>query len=140
MDGGKWIKGRKRFLLVDTLGLVWGILIVSGRTSEAAGAKRLLLRVKEKLTRWQVLWVDGGFENRIEKWVEEHCSIRVEVVKRSAGSEGWELLPKRWVSERTFGWLGRWRALAKEYDYRPETTEANILLAMTHLMLRRLTA
>ena len=115
-------------------------MIVSGRTSEAAGAKQLLLRVKDQLTRWQVLWVDGGFENRIEKWVAEHCSFQVKVVKRSAGSEGWELLPKRWVSERTFAWLGRWRVLAKEYDYRPETTEANILLAMTHLMLRRLTA
>ena len=140
MDGGKWIKGRKRFLLVDTLGLVWGILIVSGRTSEAAGAKQLLLRVKDKLTRWKIIWVDGGFENRIEKWVEEHCSFGIAVVKRRDGREGWELLPKRWVSERTFGWLGRWRALAKEYDYRPETTEANILWAMTHLMLRRLTA
>ena len=125
--------------MVDTLGLVWGILIVSGRTSEAAGAKQLLLRVKDGLTRWQIVWVDGGFEHRIEQWVEEHCSFRIEVVKRSEGKQGWELLPKRWVSERTFAWLGRWRALAREYDYRPETTEANILLAMTHLMLKRLT-
>ncbi len=119
---------------------MWAILVVSGRTSEAAGAKQLFLRVKEGLTRWQVVWVDGGFEHRLEKWVEEHCSFRVAVVKRSDGRTGWELLPKRWVSERTFAWLGRWRALAKEYAYRPETTEASILLAMTHLMLKRLTA
>jgi putative transposase len=119
--------------------LVWGIFITSGNTSEAAGAKQLLRRVKEGLTRWEVVWVDGGFEHRLEQWVAEHCAFRVEVVKRSDGKKGWELLPKRWVSERTFGWLGRWRALAKEYDYRPETTEANILLAMIHLMSRRLT-
>lgn len=92
------------------------------------------------MTRWVVLWVDGGFEHRIEEWVAQECDIRVEVVKRSDGKKGWELLPKRWVSERTFGWLGRWRGLAKEYTFLPESTEARILLAMTHLMLRRLTS
>ena len=125
--------------MVDTLGLIWGICITSGNTSEAAGAKKLLLKVQDALARWEVIWVDGGFEHRLEKWVEARYPFRVEVVKRSDGKKGWELLPKRWVSERTFGWLGRWRALAREYDYRSETTEANILLAMTHLMLRRLT-
>jgi hypothetical protein len=126
-------------LLVDTLGLVWGVLVVSGRCAEADGAKRLLLQVREHLTRWRVLWLDGGFEHRIEAWAEQHCALRVEIVKRSAGAQGWELLPKRWVVERTYGWLNRWRGLAREYDYRPETTRAKILLAMTRLMLRRLT-
>ena len=64
---------------------------------------------------------------------------RVEIVKRSQ-TKGWELLPKRWIVERTLAWLGRWRGLAREYDYLPETTEAKILLAMSRLMLRRLTA
>lgn len=99
----------------------------------------MLLRVKDGLTRWQVIWVDGGFEHRLEAWVAEHCAFQVEVVKRSEGKTGWELLPKRWVSERTFAWLGRWRGLTREYDFWPETTAANILLAMTHLMLKRLT-
>ena len=125
---------------MDTLGLIWGILIVSGRVSEAEGAKGLFRKVEGKLTRWQVVWVDGGFEHRLEDWVAENCSFHVEVVKRTEGKKGWELLPKRWVVERTFAWLGRWRGLAREYDYLPETTEANILLAMTHLMLKRLTA
>jgi len=125
---------------VDTLGLVWGILIVSGRMAEGEGAKLLFQKVKDGLTRWEVVWVDGGFEHRIEEWVAEHCPFHIEVVKRSEGAKGWELLPKRWVVERTFAWLGRWRGLAKEYDFLPETTEANILLAMTHLMLCRLTA
>jgi len=127
-------------LLVDTLGLIWGILIVSGRTSEAEGAKLLFRKVQDGLTRWQVVWVDGGFEHRLEDWVAENCTFRVEVVKRTEGKKGWELLPKRWVVERTFGWLNRWRGLAREYDYLPETTEAKILLAMSRLMLRRLTA
>lgn len=134
------MKGRQRFLLVDTFGLVWGVLVVSGQTSEAAGAKQLLTQVKDELPRWEAVWVDGGYEHRIEEWVATHCAFRVEVVKRSAGVKGWELLPKRWVVERTFGWLNRWRGLAREYDYRPETTQAKILLAMSRLMLRRLIA
>lgn len=116
------------------------MLVVSGRCSEAEGAKRLLVQVRDQLHRLAVVWMDGGFENRIEAWVEQHCGFRVEIVKRSEGAKGWELLPKRWVVERTYGWLNRWRGLAREYDYRPETTQAKILLAMSRLMLRRLTA
>ena len=127
-------------MLVDTLGLVWGVLVVPGQCSEAEGAKQLFLQVKDQLSRLALVWLDGGFEHRIEAWVAEHCSFAVEIVKRSEGKKGWELLPKRWVVERTFGWLGRWRGLAREYDYRPETTAAKILLAMSRLMLRRLTA
>ena len=127
-------------MLVDTLGLVWGVSVVSGRCSEAEGAKRLLLKVRDQLSRWALVWMDGGYENRIEAWVAEHCRFRVEIVKRSEGARGWELLPKRWVVERTYGWLNWWRGLAREYDFLPETTEAKILLAMTRLMLRRLTA
>jgi len=133
------LKGRKRFLLVDTLGLVWGVLVVSGRCSECEGAKQLLLKVHHQLTRLVLVWMDGGFEHRIEGWVQQHCSFRVAIVKRSQSS-GWQLLPKRWVVERTYGWLNRWRGLAREYDYLPQTTEAKILLAMSRLMLRRLTA
>ena len=125
---------------MDTLGLVWGVLVAGGDCSEAEGAKRLLAAVQGQLTRLSVLWLDGGFEHRIEAWVEEHCSFRVVIVKRPEGAKGWQLLPKRWVVERTFGWLNRWRGLAREYDYRPQTTQAKILLAMTRLMLRRLTA
>jgi len=124
---------------VDTLGLLWGVVVVSARTSEAAGGKLLLQRVRQQLSRWDVVWVDGGYEHRLELWAAEQCGLRVEVVKRSDQHGGWELLPKRWVSERTFAWLGRWRALNREYDYWPATTEFNIHLAMFHLMLRRLT-
>ena len=86
-----------------------------------------------------MVWCDGGYENRIEEWTQANCPWRVEIVKRKQ-PQGWELLPKRWIVERTLAWLGRWRGLAREYDYLPETTAAKILLAMTRLMLRRLTA
>ena len=124
---------------MDTLGLLWGAVVVSARTSEAAGGKLLLQRVRQQLSRSDVVWVDGGYEHRLELWAAEQCGLRVEVVKRSDQHGGWELLPKRWVSERTFAWLGRWRALNREYDYWPAPTEFNIHLAMIHLMLRRLT-
>ena len=114
--------------------------MTSGRCSEAEGAKRLLEQVREQLPRLALVWMDGGYEHRIEAWVAEHCHFRVQIVKRSEGTKGWELLPKRWVVERTYGWLNRWRGLAREYDYLPETTRAKILLAMSRLMLRRLTA
>jgi putative transposase len=125
---------------VDTLGLVWGVLVEPGKCSEAEGAKKLFRKTQDRMPCLQVVWLDGGFEHRIEHWVERHCSFRVEIVKRPKGSKGWTLVPKRWVVERTFGWLNRWRGLAREYDYLPETTQAKILLAMTRLMLRRLTA
>jgi transposase len=125
---------------VDTLGLVWGVLVVSARLSEAEGAKQLFQRCGTDVPELKRVWLDGGFEHRIEDWVAEHCSFEVEIVKRTEGRKGWELLPKRWVVERTFGWLNRWRGLAREYDFLPETTEAKILLAMSRLMLRRLTA
>jgi len=133
------VKGRKRFLLVDTLGLVWAVWVTAGNVSEAEGAKQLFGQVRGGMERLQVVWCDGGYENRIEAWTQQHCPWRVEIVKRSQ-TKGWELLPKRWIVERTLAWLGRWRGLAREYDYLPETTEAKILLAMSRLMLRRLTA
>ena len=123
---------------MDTLGLLHGLLVDSAQLSEAEMAKRLFRRVKGKLTRLHVIWVDGGFEHRIEEWTLEECGWRVEVVKRSEGKKGWELLPKRWIVERTLAWLGRFRALSKEYDYLPETSESRIYLAMSCLMLHRL--
>jgi len=132
------VKGRKRGLLVDTLGLVHAVQVTSARVAEAEVAKQLFQDVKGRLPRLQVVWVDGGFENRIEAWTAAECGWRVEVVKRDEGRKGWQLLPKRWIVERTLGWLGRCRSLSKEYDYRPQSTASRIYLAMTGLMLRRL--
>ena len=125
--------------MVDTLGLIWGLAVVSAKVSDAAGAKQVFAQVAAQLPRWQVVWVDGGYKDRIEPWVEKHCEFRIEVIERDKEQKGWQLLPKRWVVERTYGWLNRWRGLAKEYDYCPRTSEAKILLAMCRLMLRRLT-
>ncbi len=124
--------------MVDTLGLVWGVLVVSGQCSEAEGAKQLLGTVKAELSRLAVLWLDGGFEHRIEDWVAEHCAFRVQIVKRSEGKKGWELLPKRWVVERTFGWFGNYRRLLFDLEFKPTNSEGMLWLATVNIMLRRL--
>ena len=138
MDGGKRIKGRKRFLLVDTLGLIWGLAVVAGNISEAAGARLVFGKVAATLPRWEVVWVDGGYEHRLEEWVEQHCSFRVEVIKRDENRKGWQLLPKRWVVERTFAWLGRCRRLSKDFEASGATEAAWLWLANIRLMLRRI--
>jgi putative transposase len=126
--------------LVDTLGLVLAVKVVSGQLAEAAVAKRLFQAVRGKQERVEIVWADGGFANRIEAWSERECGWRVVVVKRDPAQKGWQLLPKRWIVERTYGWLGRYRSLSKEYDYLPQSSESRIYLAMTHRMLCRLTS
>lgn len=139
-DGGKQVKGRKRFLLVDTLGLIWAVVVSAASLPERAGAKRLLAKVRGKLPRLQLLWVDGGYSGvAFIQWVKDTYHWVVEVVKRSEGVQGFQVLPHRWTAERTFGWLNQYRRLSKDYERLPQSSEAMIYLAMSRLMVRRLT-
>lgn len=113
--------------------------VVSAQLAEAAVAKLLFQQARAEQERLELVWADGGFEDRIEAWTERECGWRVAVVKRDPEKQGWQLLPKRWIVERTYGWLGRYRSLNKEYDYLPQSSESRIYLAMTHRMLCRLT-
>lgn len=131
------MKGRKRHLLVDTLGLLHGLVVHSGQLSERAGAELVLARAGSGLRRLQRLWCDGGYEG-FAQWASEHYAFVVEVVERPAGTKGWVVLPKRWIVERTLAWLMRCRRLGRDYEYLPESSEAWIYLAMSQLMLRRL--
>ena len=82
------------------MGLIWDLEVVAGNVSEAAGAKLVFAQVAGHLPRWEVVWVDGGYQHRNEEWVSEHYPFRVEVIKPNSGRKGWQLLPKRWVVER----------------------------------------
>jgi transposase len=108
-DAGKVIKGRKRFLRVDTLGLVLRVLVTAASVGEREGGKRVLKRVKrmdKAVYRLHTLWVDGGFDgNPFMRWVMAVCCWIVQVVLRPEQTKGFVLLKKRWVVERTFGWL-----------------------------------
>lgn len=139
-DAGKRIKGRKRHLLVDTLGLLLGVAVTPASCPERDGAQTVLRRVGEWFTRLRRLWVDGGYTGEdFSHRVKECCpKVKVEVVKRSDDVQGFVVLPRRWVVERTFGWLMRHRRLVRDYECTESSAEAWIQLAMIRIQLRRL--
>lgn len=141
-DGGKQIKGRKRFLAVETFGLLLGIFVTAASVTERAGAKTLLERMKQlgpAVKRLVIIWADGGFsgENFL-KWVMDTCRWVLQVVLRPQQTKGFQVLKKRWVVERTFGWLMHCRRLVRDYERLPETSETFIYIAMIRVMVRRL--
>ncbi len=138
-DAGKKVKGRKRHLLVDTLGLLIAVVVTAANVQDYHGAKPVLGSVRDRCPRLQVIWADGIYEKPwLIDWVRSECGWELQVIKRSDKDKGFKLLPKRWVVERTFGWLGRYRSLSKDYERLPETSEAMIRMAMIHVMVRRL--
>lgn len=139
-DAGKRIKGRKRHVLVDTLGLWLGVRVTPASCPERDGAQKVLSQVAGWFTGLRKLWVDGGYTGEtFAHWVKEHCpKLEVEVVKRSDDVQGFAVLPKRWMVERTFGWLMRHRRLVRDYERTASSAEAWIHLAMIRIQLRRL--
>jgi len=138
-DGGKLINGRKRHILVDTLGLLLTVLVTVASVQDRDGGKRLLDKVKERLPRLQLIWADGAYTGSFVDWVKAICQWVLQIVKRTDDVKGFQVLPHRWIVERTFAWLGRSRRLSKDYERLTETSEAFVYVAMTRLMLRRLT-
>ena len=139
-DAGKKIKGRKRHLLVDTLGLVLGVIVTPADCPEREGAQQVLQQVGGWFKRLRKLWVDGGYTGEpFAQWVRAQWpKLEVEVVKRSDAATGFEVLPRRWIVERTFGWLMRHRRLVRDYERTEASAEAWIHLAMIRIQLRRL--
>ncbi len=141
-DAGKKIKGRKRFMTVDTLGLVLRVLVTSANVGEREGGKKVLKRVKQsgrQVCRLTTIWVDGGFDGEpFMQWVMDFCRWIVQVVLRPEQTKGFVLLKKRWVVERTFGWVMGCRRLVRDYELLPETSETFIYIAMIRIMVRRL--
>jgi len=138
---GKQLKGRKRHLLVDTFGLVLAVVVHAAHLQDRDGAKLVLERLKHKFSRLRLIWADGAYTGQLLEWVRGlrlWRKLRLEIVSRPEGGKGFVLLPKRWVVERTFGWLTRFRRLSKDYEYLTETSEAMIHVAMINLMVRRL--
>ncbi len=155
-DAGKQIKGRKRFVTVDTLGLVLRVLVTAANITERDGGIQVLKKVKQmgqSVSRLHTIWVarfggkpppksclvDGGFSG--EKFlhlVMDVCHWLVQVVLRPKEHKGFVLLPKRWVVERTFGWIMNCGRLTRDYEKLPETSETFIYLVMIRIMVRRL--
>jgi len=137
-DAGKKVNGRKRHLLVDTLGLVIGLLVHCADIQDRDGARLLLSRVKAAVPRLKLIWADGGYAGQLVHWVQTTCQWVLEIVRRSDPQQGFEVLPRRWVIERTFGWFGKYRRLSKDYEFHTRSSEAMLYLAMIHIMARRL--
>jgi putative transposase len=146
------VKGRKRQLLVDTEGFVLAAAVHAADLTDSDGGRFLLTTVAGRFPRLRHLWLDGGYRGRFVEWVMATLGWRAEVVQRdwrylSAEAtrleekrrpRGFVVLPRRWVVERTFAWLGKFRRLSKDYEALPETSEAWIYTAMSCHMLRRL--
>lgn len=141
-DGGKKITGRKRHIAVDTLGLLLAVVVTAASVDDAAGAKEVFEQLKPKQQpRLEVVWADNKYHNhQLNKWLTRQRSItwRLEVVRRPEGAKGFVLLPKRWVVERTFSWLGRWRRLSRDYEHLTESSESMVRIASIGRMLRRI--
>lgn len=132
------MKGRKRHLLVDTLGLIWGLVVHAADVQDRDGAKLVLEAVRGRLPRLKLIWADGGYTGQLIDWVKQTCGWLLEIVKRSDDAKGFEVLPKRWIVERTLGWFGWYRRLSKDYEELTVNSESMILICMIHRMVRHL--
>jgi putative transposase len=136
VDGNKRVNGRKRHLLVDTLGLILFVLVTAANVSDAQAAKQMV-EACLSFPRLQKIWVDGVYKGDVVSHFSAH-QITMEVVEKPEGQKGFVVSPKRWVVERTFGWLGWDRSLSRDFEYNPRHSESMIKLSQIGLLLRRL--
>jgi putative transposase len=123
------------------VGLVLIAIVHPANIQDRDGAKVVLERIKHRFSRLRLIWADGGYAGQLIDWLRglrKRAKVQIEIVKRSDDLKGFNVLPRRWVVERTFGWLGRYRRLSKDYEFLTDSSEAMIHIAMTGLMLRRL--
>jgi len=139
-DGGKRIRGRKRHIVVDVLGLLLVVIVHSAGIQDRDGAKEVLRTLVTRFPGLELIWADGGYAGKLVTWVATVLQRALVIVKRPRHSQGFQVVQWRWIVERTFGWLNRSRRLSKDFEALPETTEAWIRIAMIHLMVRRLAA
>lgn len=120
------------------MGLIIGIVVHGADVQDRDGARQVIRKIRLDCPRLKTLWADGGYAGKLEQWVAHFAGWKLEIVRRSDTAKGFELLPQRWIVERTFGWLSRYRRLSKDYELFAQTAENMIYLAMINLMLHRL--
>jgi putative transposase len=140
LDGGKLVKGRKRHLLVDTLGNLLKVLVTAANVADASAARQLLERLPNALfKRLKRLWADGSYRGDFVEWVAKTFKkIVVDITLRSDVQKGFQVIPWRWVVERTFAWLGAYRRLSKDLEFWCQHSQSMIYIASIHRLLRRL--
>lgn len=137
-DAGKKVAGRKRHIVVDTLGLLLLVVVHSADIQDRDGACTVFQRLSERVTRLRLIWADGGYAGGLVDLVRTTWHWVLEIVKRTDDMQGFVVLPRRWVVERTFAWLGRNRRLSKDYERDPNSSESMVYLASIRLLVRRL--
>jgi putative transposase len=137
-DAGKKVKGRKRPLLVETMGLRLMVWVQGAHIQDRDGAKPLWQRAQPRFSRLRLMGADGIYAGPLVDWGARVCGWVLEIVQKDPQVWGFQVLPRRWVVERTLGWLGRYRRLSKAYEGLTPTSEGMIYATMVHLMVRRL--
>jgi putative transposase len=139
-DGGKKLHGRKRHIIVDTLGLLLAVTVTGAAADDGTAAPQVLSKLtEESFPRLKKLWADNKYHNHgLNTWISEHGWYAIEAKSRPPGSEGFRVIKWRWVVERTFAWLGRCRVHSRDYERKTESSEAQVQISMIGLMLRRL--
>ena len=138
-DGGKKITGRKRHIAVDTMGLVLAVVVHAASWQDYDGACFVMMRLKAAFGRLKVVFADSAYgKNGLPDWVLTTCGWILQTILRPVGVKGFVLLPKRWVVERTFAWLGRYRINSKEYERLTGSSESQVYISSIQLMLKRL--
>lgn len=137
-DGGKKVKGKKRHIVVDTLGLLLTVVVHAANIHDSVGAKQTLEALKDKyLSGIKTIFADSGYRGGLADWAKTALGFKIEIVKRTEGQK-FKILPKRWIVERTFAWLSFHRRLSKDYERLDETAVAHVQLAMIRLMLNKI--
>lgn len=137
-DAGKKIKGRKRHILVDVLGLVLVVLVLAANIQDRDGGRLALSAMHADYPTVTKVWADGAYAGKLVEHARDELNVDVEVVSTPPGTHTFKVLPRRWVVERTYGWWNRERRLSKDYERFPETTQAFVYVTMIRLMTRRL--
>lgn len=124
--------------MVDTLGLLLTVVVHSAAIQDRDGAKLVFLKAAALCPTISLVWADGGYAGKLIEWLQQGCGWVLEIVRKLEGQVGFQVLPKRWLVERTFAWLGHSRRLSKDYEELVENSEAMVQIAMIRLMLQRL--
>lgn len=138
-DAGKRVQGRKRHILVDTVGNLLEVVVHAASIQDRDGARLLFTKLSAMLiAHLQKIWADAAYRGKLVEWVHEQLDIVLDIVERDPDQKGFEVLPRRWVVERTLAWLGRYRRLSKDYEHCLSSSEGMIYIASIHTMLKRL--